>query len=53
VIPIADSRELVRNSGLPDEALIVVGDDHRLADPGPLRAMRDACERAGAGKGAG
>jgi alpha-beta hydrolase superfamily lysophospholipase len=33
VVPFADSEELVRNSGLPDSALIEVGDDHRLADP--------------------
>jgi alpha-beta hydrolase superfamily lysophospholipase len=46
VIPIADSHELVRISGLPDSALIVVGNDHRLADPEPLRAMLGACERA-------
>ena len=46
VIPIADSRELVQVSGLPDSALIVVGDDHRLADPEPLCAMLEACERA-------
>src|SRR6185437_11324078 len=46
VIPIAESRELVRISGLPDSALIVVGTDHRLADPEPLRAMLRACERA-------
>ena len=46
VIPIADSRELVQISGLPESALIVVGDDHRLADPEPLRAMLEACERA-------
>ena len=46
VVPIADSRELVRNSGLPESALIVVGTDHRLADPGPLRTMLEACERA-------
>jgi hypothetical protein len=49
VIPIGDSRELVRISGLPDSALIVVGNDHRLADPEPLRAMLQACERAVAG----
>jgi len=49
VIPIADSRELVRSSGLPDSALVVTGDDHRLADPGPLRAMLDAAERAAPG----
>jgi dipeptidyl aminopeptidase/acylaminoacyl peptidase len=47
VIPIAESRELVRASGLPDSALVVVGTDHRLADPKPLRAMLEACERRG------
>jgi hypothetical protein len=46
VIPIADSRELVRASGLPDSALVVVGADHRLADPEPLKAMLGACRRA-------
>jgi hypothetical protein len=46
VIPFADSRELLRNSGLPGSALIVVGIDHRLADPEPLKAMLEGCERA-------
>jgi len=46
VIPFADSEELVRNSGLPASALIEVGDDHRLADPEPLKKMLDACEEA-------
>ena len=46
VIPFADSEELVANSGLPPEALIEVGDDHRLADPEPLEAMLDACFQA-------
>lgn len=45
VVPFADSEELVRNSGLPGSALIEVGTDHRLADPEPLMAMLDACER--------
>ncbi|MCA9024382.1 MAG: alpha/beta hydrolase [Planctomycetaceae bacterium] len=45
VIPFADSEELVANSGLPPETLIEVGNDHRLADPEPLRAMLEACER--------
>jgi len=45
-IPIAESRELVQASGLPDSALVVVGNDHRLADPEPLQAMLAACERA-------
>jgi hypothetical protein len=46
VIPIADSRELVRASDLPESALLVVGNDHRLADPEPLKAMLEACEEA-------
>lgn len=46
-IPFADSQELLRNSGLPESALVVVGTDHRLADPEPLRAMLEACERMG------
>jgi alpha-beta hydrolase superfamily lysophospholipase len=46
VVLIADSRDLVRASGLPGSTLIVVGNDHRLADPEPLKAMLDACERA-------
>lgn len=45
VVPFADSEELVRNSGLPDGALIEVGADHRLADAEPLVAMLRACLR--------
>jgi hypothetical protein len=44
VIPFADSEELVKKSGLPATALIEVGNDHRLADPDPLRKMLEACE---------
>jgi alpha-beta hydrolase superfamily lysophospholipase len=44
VVPYADSEELVRNSRLPDSALIEVGTDHRLANPEPLAAMLRACE---------
>lgn len=47
VVPFADSEELVANSGLPPETLIEVGNDHRLADPEPLKAMLEACERLG------
>lgn len=46
VVPIADSRELLARSGLPESALIVVGTDHRLADPEPLAAMLAAVEKA-------
>ena len=45
VVPFRDSRELVENSGLPASALIEVGSDHRLADPEPLQAMLEACEK--------
>ena len=43
VIPFADSKELLMNSGLPASALIEVGTDHRLADPEPLARMLAAC----------
>lgn len=45
VIPFADSEELIANSGLSPETLIDVGNDHRLADPEPLKEMLQACER--------
>jgi hypothetical protein len=51
VVPIADSRELLARSGLPESALVVVGSDHRLADPEPLAAMLDAVERGDAAGG--
>jgi hypothetical protein len=41
VVPFADSEELAKTSGA---TLIEVGNDHRLADPEPLAAMRRACE---------
>jgi alpha-beta hydrolase superfamily lysophospholipase len=46
VVPLADSEELVRNSGLPARALVEVGTDHRLADPEPLNRMLEACEES-------
>ena len=45
VIPFADSEELIRDSGLPESALIEIGNDHRLADPEPLAKILAACER--------
>ena len=44
---VADSEELIKNSGLPESALIEVGNDHRLADDEPLQAMLKACKRTG------
>ena len=46
VIPFADSKELIRNSGLLSSALIEIGSDHRLADPEPMKKMLEACKRA-------
>jgi hypothetical protein len=43
VIPFADSEEMAKNSGLPASALIEVGNDHRLADPEPLKMMLREC----------
>jgi predicted esterase len=48
-VPIADSRELLRNSVLAESALIVVGTEHRLADPESLKAMLAAVERLAQG----
>lgn len=45
VVPYADSQELLRNSGLPESALISVGTEHRLADPASLRVILAAVER--------
>ena len=46
VIPYGESEELIQISGLSVSALIEDGTDHRLADPEPLKAMLEACERA-------
>lgn len=45
VIPFAESEELLRNSGLPAECLVEVGNDHRLAEPDALAAMTAAVRR--------
>ena len=42
VIPFTDSEDLLANSGLTRANLIEVGNDHRLADSGSLKAMLDA-----------
>jgi alpha-beta hydrolase superfamily lysophospholipase len=45
IVPIVHSRELVARSGLPVTALVIVGNDHRLAEPEPLAALVVAVER--------
>ncbi len=44
-VPFADSEDLVRNSGLPSNALVEVGTEHRLADEESLSKMVEAVER--------
>jgi alpha-beta hydrolase superfamily lysophospholipase len=44
VVPFEDSEELLSKSGLPETALIEVGQDHRLADPEPLEALLRAVD---------
>jgi hypothetical protein len=44
VIPFSDSEELLNNSGLPVDALIQAGVDHRLADAVALLAIMWACQ---------
>lgn len=50
VIPFADSEELVANSGLSDETLTEVGNDHRLADDSSLAVMLWVCNVLVAGE---
>ena len=45
VVPFLDSEELVRDSGLPESALVVVGHEHRLADPVSLAKMIEAVQQ--------
>ncbi len=47
VVPIAGSRELLRRSGLPEDHLIIVGEDHRMVDKRAFDALLEAIERAG------
>jgi hypothetical protein len=45
VVPFVFSAELIKNSGLPAEALVDVGNDHWLSDPESLETMLNTCER--------
>jgi hypothetical protein len=47
VIPLEDSRALLRASGLPETALVVVGRDHNMIDAEAFQALREAVETAG------
>lgn len=46
VVPFSDSQELLRASGLDEaSALIITGNEHRLADPAALQALLAAVQR--------
>ena len=44
LVPIDASRELVRNSGLPETALREVGEEHDMIDPDGMSTLLDAVE---------
>jgi hypothetical protein len=46
VVPIEDSKELLRNSGLAKDRVVVVGDDHRMVDEAAIGALLQAVENA-------
>lgn len=45
VVPLEHSRQLVQNSDLPPE-LVIVGENHRMIDTAALEALMRAVERA-------
>jgi alpha-beta hydrolase superfamily lysophospholipase len=44
VVPFDDSRELLRRSGLPEDRLVVVGENHRMVDQAAFGALLEAVE---------
>lgn len=46
LIPIADSEELLENSGLSEDRLLLTGHEHRLADGASLQLMAGEIGRA-------
>jgi hypothetical protein len=49
LVSIEDSRELLRNSGLPQERLVAVGEDHRMIDEAAFVTLLEAVEFFGKG----
>lgn len=47
LVSIEDSRELLRNSGLPPEQLVAVGEDHRMIDEAAFRMLVETVEFLG------
>ena len=46
-VPLEGSQELVRHNGLPESALVVVGEDHTMIDADALRGLLDAVRMVG------
>ncbi len=51
LVPIEDSRKLLRNSGLPEDRLASVGEDHRMIDEGAFVALLEEVEIFGGSGG--
>lgn len=49
VVPIQGSRELLQRSGLPEQRLIVAGEDHRMTDRQAFDALLEAIEKVAGG----
>jgi len=47
LVPIDDSRELLQNSGLPEDRLLAVGEDHRMIDEAAFLALVKLVESFG------
>ena len=45
VVPIAGSRQLLRRSGLPEDQLVVVGENHKMTDKAAFDALLEAIRR--------
>ena len=45
VVPIENSRRLVQESGLPDDCLVVAGENHRMVDEAAFAALVAMIER--------
>lgn len=45
VVPLEDSRELLRRNGLPEDRLVVAGENHRMTDKAAFQALLEAISR--------
>jgi len=45
VVPIEGSRELLQSAGLPEDRLVVVGENHKMTDPAAFAALLNAIDQ--------